>query len=104
MWSHPIFGTVALLALIAPTMYRWRALRRWWLPLAAGGVLGVSPWLLFMAQNGWPESATPTVAATYSERLTRFVTELLPRAFGLRTDLGGTGWAPTRWRSGSRPC
>ena len=61
MWSHPVFGTVALLALIAPTLYRWRALRRWWLPLAAGGVLGVSPWLLFMAQNGWPESATPTV-------------------------------------------
>ena len=54
IWSHPIFGTVALLALIAPTLYRRRALRRWWLPLAAGGVLGVSPWLLFMAQNGLP--------------------------------------------------
>ncbi len=88
VWSHPIFGTVALLALIAPTLYRWRALRQWWLPLSAGGVLGVSPWLLFMAQNGWPESATPTVATTYSERLIRFVTELLPRAFGLRTPGG----------------
>jgi hypothetical protein len=88
VWSHPIFGTVALLALIAPTLYRWRALRRWWLPLAAGGVLGVSPWLLFMAQNGWPESATPREATTYSERLTRFVTDLLPRAFGLRTHDG----------------
>jgi hypothetical protein len=88
VWSHPIFGTVALLALIAPTLYRWRALRRWWLPLAAGGVLGVIPWLLFMAQNGWPESATPREATTYSERLTRFVTDLLPRAFGLRTHDG----------------
>ena len=88
VWSHPVFGTVALLALIAPTLYRWRALRRWWLPLAAGGVLGVSPWLLFMAQNGWPESADPTVLTTYSERLTKFVTELLPRAFGLRTPGG----------------
>ncbi|GAA3622124.1 hypothetical protein [Microlunatus ginsengisoli] len=87
-WSHPIFGTVALLALIAPTLYRRRALRRWWLPLAAGGVLGVSPWLVFMAQNGWPASATPVVAATYPERLTRFVAELLPRAFGLRPELG----------------
>jgi hypothetical protein len=93
LWSHPIFGTVALLALITPTLYRWRALRRWWLPLAAGGLLGVSPWLLYMAQNGWPESATPTVATTYSERLTRFVTELLPRAFGLRT-LGGDWVGP----------
>jgi MFS family permease len=88
VWSHPIFGTVALLALIAPTLYRWRALRRWWLPLAAGGVLGVSPWLLYMAQHGWPESAKPREATTYPERLTRFVTDLLPRAFGLRTHDG----------------
>ena len=88
VWSHPIFGTVALLALVAPTLYRRRAVRRWWLPLAAGGLLGVSPWLLFMARNGWPESALPTVVTTYPERLTRFVTELLPRAFGLRTHGG----------------
>ncbi|HET9649603.1 MAG TPA: hypothetical protein VFP34_15430, partial [Microlunatus sp.] len=94
IWSHPIFGTVALLALIAPTLYRRRALRRWWLPLAAGGVLGVSPWLLFMAQNGWPASATPVVEATYSERVTRFVAELLPRAFGLRPELGGDWVGP----------
>jgi hypothetical protein len=89
IWSHPIFGTVALLALTAPTLYRRRALRRWWLPLAAGGVLGVSPWLLFMAQNGLPESARPVVETTYPERVTRFVAELLPRAFGLRPELGG---------------
>ena len=88
MWSHPIFGTVALLAMIVPTLYRWRAVLRWWLPLAAGGVLGVSPWLVFIAQNGRPESATPTVATSYAERLIRFVTELLPRAFGLRTPAG----------------
>jgi hypothetical protein len=88
VWSHPVFGTVALLALIAPTLYRWRELRRWWLPLAAGGVLGVSPWLLFMALNGWPKSALATVSTTYSERLTNFFTELLPRAFGLRTPSG----------------
>ena len=94
VWSHPVFGTVALLALIAPTLYRWRAVGRWWLPLAAGGVLGVSPWLIFMAENGWPKSATPTVLTSYSERLTNFFTELLPRAFGLRTPDGdwvGTG-------------
>jgi hypothetical protein len=88
VWSHPVFGTVALLALTVPTLYRWRELRRWWLPLVAGGVLGGSPWLLFMARNGLPESALATVATTYSERLTRFVTELLPRGFGLRTPGG----------------
>ncbi len=94
IWSHPIFGTVALLALIAPTVYHRRALRRWWLPLAAGGVLGVSPWLLFMAQNGLPESASPVVDTTYPERVTRFVAELLPRAFGLRSELGGEWVGP----------
>ena len=88
VWSHPIFGTVALLALIAPTLYHRRAIRGWWLPLASGGLLGVSPWLLFIARNGRPESALPTVTTTYPERLTRFVTELLPRAFGLRTQSG----------------
>ncbi|SDT34447.1 hypothetical protein SAMN04488543_3850 [Friedmanniella luteola] len=94
LWSHPIFGTVALLALIAPTLYRRGALRRWWLPLAAGGVLGVSPWLVYMAQHGWPESATPVVEASYSERVARFVVELLPRAFGLRNELGGAWVGP----------
>ena len=94
IWSHPIFGTVAMLALIAPTLYRWRALRRWWLPLAAGGVAGVSPWLLFIAQNGLPESAKPVVVTTYPERVVRFVTELLPRAFGLRPELGGDWVGP----------
>lgn len=88
MWSHPIFGTVALLALIAPTLQRRHALRQWWLPLVGGGVLGVSPWLLYMAKNGWPKSAAAVVVSTYPERLTRFVTGLLPRAFGLRTPGG----------------
>jgi hypothetical protein len=100
IWSHPIFGTVALLALIAPTLYRWRALRRWWLPLAAGGLLGVSPWLLYIAQNGLPESASPVVDTTYPERVVRFVTELLPRAFGLRPELGEDWVGPDALASG----
>ncbi|HSU36981.1 MAG TPA: glycosyltransferase family 39 protein [Propionibacteriaceae bacterium] len=94
IWSHPIFGTVALLALIAPTLYRRRALRRWWLPLTAGGLLGVSPWLLFIARNGLPVSASPVVVTTYPERVARFVAELLPRAFGLRPELGGDWVGP----------
>lgn len=88
MWSHPMFGVVASLALIAPTVYRWRYFRQWWLPLAAGGLIGISPWLLFIAQHGWPTSALATVQTTYSERLTNFLTELLPRGFGLRAPSG----------------
>ena len=88
IWSHPVFGAVACLALIAPTLWHWRRPVTWLLPMAAGGVLGVSPWLLFIRENGWPESALATVTTTYSQRVVRFFTELLPRAFGLRTPDG----------------
>jgi hypothetical protein len=94
IWSHPMFGVVALLALITPSVYRVRELRRWWLPLAAGGLVGISPWLLFMADHGWPKPALATVRTTYSERLENFVTELLPRAFGLRAP-DGSWLSPT---------
>jgi hypothetical protein len=93
-WSHPMFGVVALLALITPTLYRWREWRRWWLPLAAGGLIGISPWLLFMTQHGWPTPALATVRTTYSEREQHFFTELLPRTFGLRAS-DGTWLSPS---------
>jgi len=88
IWSHPMFGIVALLALAVPSVYRWRHLRRWWLCLAAGGLVGVAPWLVFVYRNGRPESALASVETTYPERLLRFLTELLPRAFGLRAPDG----------------
>jgi hypothetical protein len=94
IWSHPMFGAVALLALAVPSVYRWREFRRWWLCLAAGGLVGVAPWLLFIYQNGRPESALPTVRTTYSERALHFLTELLPRAFGLRAP-DGTWLSPS---------
>ena len=92
-WSHPIFGVVALLALVVPSLYHWNRLLRWWIPMAAGGLVGVSPWLLYMARHGLPASASASSDATYSQRLTNFATELLPRAFGLRTPDGSfLGW------------
>jgi hypothetical protein len=88
IWSHPMFGAVAMLALLVPSLYRRRQVRTWWLPLAAGGVVGVSPWLVHMTEHGWPESAYATYQVTYPERIRNFVTELLPRAFGLRSPDG----------------
>ncbi len=84
VWSHPMFGVVALLALIPPTVVHLRRLRQWWLPLVLGGVIGVSPWIVYILRHGRPEEAQATVAATYTGRLQTFATELLPRAFGLR--------------------
>jgi hypothetical protein len=88
IWSHPMFGVVALLGLTVPSARLWREVRRWWLPLAAGGVVGISPWLVFMAQEGWPTPARASVETTYVERLGNFATELLPRAFGVRSPDG----------------
>lgn len=88
IWSHPMFGAVALLALITPSVLRWRQLVHWWLSLAAGGLLGVCPWLLYVAIHGEPRAAFATVRATYSERLRDFFIELLPRGFGLRAPDG----------------
>jgi hypothetical protein len=88
IWSHPMFGAVALLALAVPSVYRWKEFRRWWLCLLAGGLVGALPWLIFIYQNGRPESALPSVLTTYPERLLRFFTELLPRALGLRAPDG----------------
>ncbi len=92
VWSHPMFGIVAALALIAPTIVHLRRLRDWWAPLVLGGVLGVSPWIVYVLQHGKPHEAQATVAATYSGRLQIFATELLPRAFGLRLPDGQ--WLP----------
>ncbi len=84
VWSHPMFGIVALLALIPSTVVHVRRFRQWWAPLALGGLIGVSPWIVYILRHGKPEEAQATVAATYTGRLEIFATELLPRAFGLR--------------------
>jgi len=84
LWSHPIFGAVAMIAVATTSIYRFRYLRSWWLPLAAGGILGVSPWLVSLVGSGWPQTPGALSDATYFERIENFFTELLPRAFGVR--------------------
>jgi hypothetical protein len=93
IWSHPVFGIVALFALVAPTALRWRHLRSWWLPVTAGGIVGVSPWLLFMIGNGLAEG--PSVDSTYSERFVGFFGELMPRVLGVRAPNGI--WLSPSW-------
>ena len=88
IWSHPMFGVVALLALVAPSVHHWRRLRAWWLSLALGGIVGVSPWMVHIARSGRPSSPGGPVQISYVGRMGNFVTELLPRAFGLRTPDG----------------
>ena len=89
-WSHPMFGVVALLALVAPSVHHWGRLRAWWLPLALGGIAGVSPWMVYIARHGRPRTPAGPVDTSYAERMGNFFTQLLPRAFGLRT--AGGAW------------
>jgi len=86
IWSHPMFGVAALLALVAPTVLRWRHLRSWWLPVVGGGVVGVSPWLVFMIGNGLPVG--PAIQSTYSQRIELFFIDLMPRVLGVRAPNG----------------
>ncbi len=88
IWSHPMFGAVALLALVPPTVLHVRRLLNWWAPVAVGGLVGVSPWLFHLLRHGSPRQVTPAVKASYLDRLQIFFTELLPRGFGLRLPNG----------------
>lgn len=94
IYSHPMFGIVSVLALIPPTVIHVRALTGWWLPAAVGGLLGLSPWLVFIARNGPPSG--PQLESSYPSRVVGFVVDMMPRLIGLRsgngTWLGGHAW------------
>lgn len=94
IFSHPMFGIVSVLALIPPTVVHVRQFTRWWLPAAIGGVVGISPWLVFIARNGPPSG--PQLESTYVGRVGGFVVDMMPRLIGLRaangTWLGGLPW------------
>lgn len=85
IWSHPMFGLMALIGLLPPTVRHWRRWGQWWLTVAVGGVVGVSPWLIYIAQKGRPQAAYSASESTYPERIGRYLSELLPRMFGAET-------------------
>jgi GT2 family glycosyltransferase len=89
-WLHPMFLTVLIPMTVVVLWTVWRRLDAW-LSVAAGGILGCLPFLLWNAVNGWPSLETPVqVPGTYTERLRTFAVDLLPRAFGLRD--GALNW------------
>lgn len=92
MWSHPMFGIVAVIALIPACVIRRRCWGRWWLPAAGGGLLGLAPWLGHVLVHGLPRGAEAGATSTYLDRLLGFGTGLMPRLVGLRLPEGG--WIP----------
>ena len=104
LWSHPVFGLVALLALIAPTLYRWRALLRWWLPARGRRRDRRQP-----VAGVHARTRPARVGQTHGDHhLLGAADELRHRAAaaGVRpaNPRGGLGGPGLRWRSGWRRC
>lgn len=85
IWSHPMFGLMALIGLLPPTVRHWRRWGQWWLTVAVGGVIGVSPWLIYIWQKGRPQAAYANSESTYLERVLQYLADLLPRLLGTQT-------------------
>jgi hypothetical protein len=91
VWGHPLFVVPLMPAMLALMVMRRSDIRRWFLALAGGSVLGLSPFLAWNAMNGWASilhNPPPLVATTYRERLETVFAQLFPRAFGLRGQPG----------------
>lgn len=83
LWMHPMYLSVLIpiVAYVLAVHRRWRL----WITVVVGGVVGAGPFLLWNALNGFPSRRLPApVEGTWAERLSVFVRELLPRAWGLR--------------------
>jgi hypothetical protein len=91
VWLHPMFLALMAPALLVVTWRHRRSLARWLVPVVGGGVLALLPMLVYNVANGWPSLNDPYpqyASITYTQRLQRFVSQLLPRTVGQR-DVNG---------------
>ena len=85
-YIHPMFVTVLAPVVAVAVVVHRRDWRRWWLPAIGAAVAANVPFLAWNATNGWPSLKSQYYPpGNYSDRLSGFVTGLLPRGFGLRT-------------------
>lgn len=84
-YIHPMYGAVAGPLVGVAAVVHVRDWRHWWLP-AVGAAFGANiAFLGWNLINGWPSlHAALPAKSTYFERLTGFVTGLLPRSLGMR--------------------
>ena len=91
VWGHPLFIVPLVPAMLALMVLRRSDTRRWFVALAGGSVIGLSPFLAWNAMNGWASilhNPPPLEATTYRQRLEIVFAQLFPRAFGLRGQPG----------------
>jgi GT2 family glycosyltransferase len=84
-YIHPMFAAV-LIPLLVPVAWTWRrSLRSFWVPSVAAAVIVNGPFLVWNAVNGWPSlEVQNALPGTYTDRLSTFARELVPRGYGLR--------------------
>lgn len=92
---HPMTLAAVVPMLTVTTAVHVRAVRRWWIPAVCAGLVVNIPFLAWNVKNGWLSLSEPSPPLdTYLERLSRFFSGLLPRAFGAM-DVSGEltfGW------------
>jgi hypothetical protein len=93
-WVHPMFlattgPVVAIVAIVHRS--RWRDVLA---AAAAGAIVGCSPFLVWNAAKGWPSiNDRATFEGSYGDRFSAIVTDLLPRALGLKDETLAWRWA-----------
>lgn len=88
-YCHPMYLTVALPIVAVVAVVRVRAVRMWTVPAIAGAVLVNVPFLAWNVRHDWVSLHQPSPwTEPWIDRLTRFGTGLVPRAFGLRSPNG----------------
>lgn len=84
-YIHPMFAA-ALIPLLVPLVWTWRgSVRSFWAPFVGAGFVVNVPFLAWNAVNGWPSlEVQNALPGSYTDRLSTFARELVPRGYGLR--------------------
>ncbi|HWM21283.1 MAG TPA: hypothetical protein VNO51_16435 [Ilumatobacteraceae bacterium] len=94
-WIHPMFVAVTAPVVVFVFAIHRRRITEVWLPAIVGAIVGSGPLILWNAVNGWPSLTNqPDTPGTYTERFRAIVSDLFPRALGLKD-------AQLDWRFGA---
>ena len=86
---HPMTLTAFVPMLIVTTLRARREVRSYWIPVAIGAVVTNLGFLAWNIKNSWLSLALPPANDTYTDRLPRIFTELIPRGIGVM-DINGS--------------
>ena len=85
---HPMTLTAFVPVLIVTTLRARREIRTYWIPVTIGAVVANLGFLAWNVKNNWLSLALPPASDTYTERLPRIFSGLIPRSVGLMNTNG----------------